>query len=228
MPICPTRANYRRHKKLYTSTRKMYVNNFQKQDSQVPASNIPKHLTPYEASKYKTEICWNYANGTCKFGPRCKFAHGKHELRHFNYSGMLQKKAQEPRRLCLSSLISDEARDSVKHCSTNVGQETMANVYAILKQRVRNFEVDESSTISDAEMPKHLTMEQIKQFREQDSWSSIGTNCGETSEVDSDMYIEDYEANNIEKIQYETKYGMIHFECEKPILRRTVSCPVLG
>ena len=31
--------------------------------------------------KYKTELCKNFANGSCEFGSACAFAHGGEELR---------------------------------------------------------------------------------------------------------------------------------------------------
>ncbi|ESO06450.1 hypothetical protein HELRODRAFT_64152, partial [Helobdella robusta] len=32
--------------------------------------------------RYKTELCRPYEeNGSCKYGDKCQFAHGKHELR---------------------------------------------------------------------------------------------------------------------------------------------------
>ncbi|EFX77126.1 hypothetical protein DAPPUDRAFT_9312, partial [Daphnia pulex] len=34
------------------------------------------------SSRYKTELCRPYEeNGTCKYGDKCQFAHGFHELR---------------------------------------------------------------------------------------------------------------------------------------------------
>jgi hypothetical protein len=209
----------------------MFANNFQKPTHKDQSRAIPEHLTPYEASKYKTVVCWNYANGTCKFGPKCKFAHGAHELRHYIEPKEFHPKLATtvPRLLCLDAIISDEAHNSVKHCSTNVGHTSIADLYAILKESDRDFEVDESSTLSDEETPKQqLTQEQIVQFRAQDTWSSFGTNYDETLVVEEDLYLKDYEDMNNEPVHYETKYGMIHIECEKPVLRRTESCPVLG
>lgn len=39
--------------------------------------NLPKALQ----KNYKTKLCWHYTNNAfCKFGEKCVFAHGEHEL----------------------------------------------------------------------------------------------------------------------------------------------------
>ena len=40
---------------------------------------------PTNSSRYKTELCRPFEeNGTCKYGDKCQFAHGVHELRSLN------------------------------------------------------------------------------------------------------------------------------------------------
>lgn len=44
-----------------------------------------KQRVPTNSSRYKTELCRPYEeNGTCKYGDKCQFAHGIHELRSLN------------------------------------------------------------------------------------------------------------------------------------------------
>ncbi|XP_051142205.1 zinc finger CCCH domain-containing protein 44-like [Andrographis paniculata] len=35
-------------------------------------------------TKLKTKLCNNFLNGSCTFGDKCCFAHGEHDLRHYN------------------------------------------------------------------------------------------------------------------------------------------------
>ena len=47
--------------------------------------NRKHQRTPTNSSRYKTELCRPYEeNGTCKYGDKCQFAHGVHELRSLN------------------------------------------------------------------------------------------------------------------------------------------------
>jgi hypothetical protein len=36
------------------------------------------------AENAKTKLCMGWANGECRFGEKCNFAHGEHELRRLN------------------------------------------------------------------------------------------------------------------------------------------------
>ncbi|KAM7367494.1 hypothetical protein PAMP_013786 [Pampus punctatissimus] len=54
-----------------------YINSL-KTDSSVSLGSNNKE----NSSRYKTELCRPFEeNGTCKYGDKCQFAHGKHELR---------------------------------------------------------------------------------------------------------------------------------------------------
>jgi len=47
-----------------------------------PVDPIRGGVIPANSSRYKTELCRPYEeNGTCKYGDKCQFAHGMHELR---------------------------------------------------------------------------------------------------------------------------------------------------
>jgi len=47
-----------------------------------PVDPIRGGVIPANSSRYKTELCRPYEeNGTCKYGDKCQFAHGVHELR---------------------------------------------------------------------------------------------------------------------------------------------------
>lgn len=70
------------------STQQAYVNNnsFQMQASLTTESAIQHQQTQQAqvqaAQRYKTELCRSFQeNGTCKYGEKCQFAHGHHELR---------------------------------------------------------------------------------------------------------------------------------------------------
>ncbi|KAM7394907.1 hypothetical protein PAMA_006582 [Pampus argenteus] len=55
-----------------------YINSL-KTDSSVSLGNSNNKEN---SSRYKTELCRPFEeNGTCKYGDKCQFAHGKHELR---------------------------------------------------------------------------------------------------------------------------------------------------
>lgn len=46
-------------------------------------SSMQTQQQPVASSRYKTELCRPFEeNGKCKYGDKCQFAHGKHELRH--------------------------------------------------------------------------------------------------------------------------------------------------
>jgi len=48
-----------------------------------PTSPPPQQQQP--SSRYKTELCRPYQeHGSCKYGEKCQFAHGQHELRNVN------------------------------------------------------------------------------------------------------------------------------------------------
>lgn len=48
-----------------------------------PSSPPPQQQQP--SSRYKTELCRPYQeHGSCKYGEKCQFAHGQHELRNVN------------------------------------------------------------------------------------------------------------------------------------------------
>ena len=45
----------------------------------------PLYGTKFNTQRYKSEICQRYMeSGQCKYGEKCQFAHGEHELRVIN------------------------------------------------------------------------------------------------------------------------------------------------
>jgi hypothetical protein len=51
--------------------------------SQLDLSSDLQQQQPQATSRYKTELCRPFEeNGKCKYGDKCQFAHGKHEVRH--------------------------------------------------------------------------------------------------------------------------------------------------
>ena len=49
--------------------------------TQLPTDNNSKT----SAQRYKTELCRSYhETGLCKYGEKCQFAHGYHEIRSLN------------------------------------------------------------------------------------------------------------------------------------------------
>ena len=54
--------------------------------------NSASHPVDDEIKKYKTELCKNFEEtGRCKFGKKCKFAHGKEEMKVKAYVGLQYK-----------------------------------------------------------------------------------------------------------------------------------------
>lgn len=50
-----------------------------------PNASLPQNLKgdPHRQAKVKTELCLNFSRGLeCKFGTRCNYAHGEHELKY--------------------------------------------------------------------------------------------------------------------------------------------------
>lgn len=55
---------------------------YQRAGPDVAAMVVPKQVAPAAPTRYKTELCRPYEeNGTCRYGNKCQFAHGKAELR---------------------------------------------------------------------------------------------------------------------------------------------------
>jgi len=54
----------------------------QQQQQLQQLQNLPPQVQPQPSSRYKTELCRPFEeNGHCKYGDKCQFAHGGHELR---------------------------------------------------------------------------------------------------------------------------------------------------
>lgn len=106
-----------------------------------PASS-PETATP-AAPKYvrlKYEMCKNFKEkGVCKYGDRCLFAHGDHEL---------VKRGQVPTSTTSNaSPVKEEAAPKDKEPSSN---EVSNNTVAAESTRLTNEDKQESSTVSEA------------------------------------------------------------------------------
>ena len=62
--------------------RSMSIGTVEESDGQ---NRKQQQRAPTNSSRYKTELCRPFEeNGTCKYGDKCQFAHGVHELRSLN------------------------------------------------------------------------------------------------------------------------------------------------
>lgn len=87
---------------------------------------IVKKKTVTDDNKYKTELCKNWIElGTCNYGKKCKFAHGKHELieKHKN------QKSQFRRRKCHTFFTTGMCPYGVR-CMFAHEQRTLAEINA--------------------------------------------------------------------------------------------------
>ncbi len=84
MPPSPTTSqeNYNKMFAFQSAReRSMSLTGVEEQDSQ----NKGKQRLSTNSSRYKTELCRPYEeNGICKYGDKCQFAHGIHEIRSLN------------------------------------------------------------------------------------------------------------------------------------------------